>query len=313
MKRMICGLLSISVLFISCQTANADQTDELIPSSHEDFTTKSASIDMIKVEGGSFRTGLTKEELETTFPQFITNQHQDFWIDMFIPHQVTLSTYFVSKYEITQKQYFDVMNVNPTREDRFGDLFPVSQVSWFDAIDFCNALSVLESKTPCYSIDKSQSEEDQTKWVIILNINASGYRLPTDVEWEYAAGGGNKSMSYFYSGSNDYTEVAIFNENYIGPEGQEPRPSTVGSKKANEIGIFDMSGNLMEWIWDSPYLYSSESVKDPVGSDGVYHSRQVRGQCIYNPAQSYKMRISSNQPETKQNGTSFRIVCRIGS
>ncbi len=177
-------------------------------------------------------------------------------------HTVTLTRDFlIATYEVTQAQWREVMGTSPSSFS--GDNRPVESVSWYEAVEFCNALSVLEGLEPAYSGSGDG---------VVVDLDATGYRLPTEAEWEYAARGGNASGGYTYSGSDTVGAVAWYLDN------SGSQTHDVGTKAANELGIYDMSGNVWEWVWDwydSGY-YGASPGSDPAGpATGSY--RVLRG------------------------------------
>ena len=156
--------------------------------------------------------------------------------------------FYICAHQVTQKEWLDVMGSNPSYFR--GENRPVEQVSWYDAVKYCNALSLLKGLSQCYAIDiynkdsYNKNEYDDVKWIVRCNFAADGYRLPTEEEWEFAATGGNKSKKYIYSGSDVLNKVAWFCSNSDGIT------HDVKTKSPNELGLYDMSGNVWEWCWD---------------------------------------------------------------
>lgn len=176
-----------------------------------------------------------------------------------------ISDFYMGKYEVTQQEWVSVMGNNPSRF--LGDHLPVEMVNWYDCIEYCNKRSVKEGLEPYYNIDKDKADPenkcdyDNIKWIVTINAEANGYRLPTEAEWEYAASGGKMSKDYTYSGSNDVDQIAWYwrnagNEYLKGDwswpviESNHNTTKPIGKKEANELGLYDMSGNVREWCWD---------------------------------------------------------------
>lgn len=178
---------------------------------------------------------------------------------------IVIPGFYVGKYEVTQKEWIEIMGSNPSKF--IGDNLPVETVSWYDCVEYCNKRSIKEGLNPYYNIDKNKQDQNNTndiddiKWPVTINPEANGYRLPTAAEWEYAASGGQMSKSYTYSGSNNLDEVAWYWKNsgdkYLTGAWTWPmlvknnnKTKLVGSKKPNELGLYDMAGNVREWCWD---------------------------------------------------------------
>lgn len=198
---------------------------------------------------------------------------------------VTVSDFYIGKYLVTEKEWTDVMGSNPSQFA--GDNLPVENVNWYDAIEYCNRRSIKEGLKPYYNIDKNKKDPnnlkdpefgdlDTIKWSVTINPHANGYRLPTEAEYEYAADGGQLSESSTYSGSNDAEDVAWYWRNsgdmhlsgfwsWSIVQQNHDKPKAVGLKKSNELGLYDMSGNVREWCWD---WYQDSLVKKAANPTG---------------------------------------------
>lgn len=252
------------------------------------FTVNGVTFEMVAVKGGTFTMGATSE------------QGSDADSDEKPTHSVTLGDYYIGKFEVTQELWEAVMGSNPSPSYLMGgnpsyfegSKLPVEQVSWDDCQTFIRKLN---------------------------QLTGANFRLPTEAEWEYAARGGNKSRGYKYSGSNNINDVAWYWENSgdrvlsggwdaASILNNDCKTHTVGSKSPNELGIYDMSGNVYEWCQDWYRGYSSGSQTNPQGlSSGSY--RVIRGGSWDDSAQGCRVSIRSNSSPFNCNiYLGFRLV-----
>lgn len=259
----------------------------------------------VRIGGGFFKMG------ENYHKQDNQPQHEvyidDFWMD---PYEVTVREFreFVEEtgYYMGKGAFIHnaQMRMVFEKELDFGnpgyqiaDRQPVSCVSWIDALHYCNWKSTARGLTPCYEITDAG-----VRWI----READGYRLPTEAEWEYAASGGELMRKNVFSGSDYIGTVAVYSANSGG------KPATVGSLKPNELGLYDMSGNVFEWCWDiygeTFYGESSSNQNNPTGpKEGAF--RVYRGGSWLSPPMiCLVFNRLSNNPQLRSNLVGFRLV-----
>ncbi len=230
-------------------------------------------------------------------------------------HEVTVSAFYMDPYEVTQKDYQEIMGENPSHFE--GDTLPVENVTWYDAVWYCNALSESKGLTPVYTI-----EGDTVSW----DRSADGYRLPTEAEWEYAARAGTTTIYNFGDQvHSDYTNFEgsypyLIEENYLSRSNPDVVTSTnrgetiaVDSLAPNAFGLYNMHGNVAEWCFDYYGEYDLLNTTDPAGA--VSGSLRVNRGGSYNDFGKHlrsAYRSATNPIDADQN-LGFRICRNAGA
>ncbi|WP_422080523.1 SUMF1/EgtB/PvdO family nonheme iron enzyme [Ulvibacterium sp.] len=222
---------------------------------------RKSGFEMVLVEGGNFMMG-GDDHVDDGGPMELRIADE-------CPHPVTVNDFHIGKYEVTQKDWMEIMGENPSKSKDCEDC-PVDQVSWYDIQEF---------------IEKVNDKYGES------------LRLPSEEEWEFAARGGSKSEGYLYAGSDDVGEVAWYADNSGG------RPHPVGMLKPNELGIYDMSGNIWEWCSNAKIPYPC----DEIGK--VFESKVLRGGTFGNRATSIRVRDRNGRdPSMRLSTLGFRLA-----
>lgn len=255
--------------------------------------------DMVYVKGSTFRMGGPTGKAHSALPV----------------REISINSFMISRYEITFDQ-FDLFckaeNIPLPPDGGYGrGDRPAGNVNWYDAVSYCNWLSEYEGLDPCYQFfpghrDKgNMSIFDSEKLLVVCEYSKNGYRLPSEAEWEFAAAGGVSSRNFIYSGSNNVHEVAWYFDN------GGKYPNTVGAKLPNELGLYDMSGNVYEWTsgwYMRNYPDIQEGDINPVGPDKG-SSKVVRGgSCFFDSRGCRIWYRKALQPACRVPYVGFRVV-----
>ena len=274
------------------RSENAEPSSE--PSQPEEQTT-SVEDGFLLIRGGSFAMGSPKDE-----PWRSADETQ---------HTVTVSDFYMNPYEVRQSEYNAVMGSNPSSFS--GDDLPVENVSWLDAVAFCNALSEQENLTPAYTVDGETVTWDR---------RSNGYRLPTEAEWEYACRAGtttpfntetsiNPEESNYYGHYPYEIEDNYFSQGNLTTKPGEYRQTTVAvvSFSPNAWGLYNMHGNVSEWVWDYYGAYDTAANADPTGPE-TGTRRVYRGGGWNDFAKNMRSAYRATLPEDKG---SFNLGIRL--
>lgn len=244
----------IVVMVAACSQGDSNNLIGLLDDSAE-VSTVDALVQLIPK--GTFQMGCTEGDdacMENEYPAHTVEITRDF---------------YMMQTEVTQSLYETVMGENPS-EFTWGADFPVEEVSWFDAVFFATALNDLEEREQCYDVIQGDDGEISVLW---SDFECTGWRLPTEAEWEYAARG---NEGFIYAGSDTLDEVAWYQDN------SDYQSHEVGVKNPNAFGLYDMSGNVEEWCWDGyeSNIYQTYAdlgiVQDPFGAESS-PDRVLRG------------------------------------
>lgn len=257
---------------------------------------KMINDNLILLEGGSFMMGSPDTERQRDKDEVL--------------HKVVINPFYIDPYEVTQKDYQNIMGKNPSHFK--GENLPVENVTWYDAIEYCNALSKAKGLTPAYTI-----EGNTVKW----NRNANGYRLLTEAEWEYAARAATRtvfnSLNHITSDNANFegSYPYLIEENYVNPHNPDVKTSRyrgrtleVNSLSPNQFGLYNMHGNVSEWCFDYYGEYDTENNNNPYGNQNG-SLRVSRGGSYIDFAKHLRAAYrSACNPLSTDRNTGFRIA-----
>lgn len=288
---IIVGVISGLIYVMNKQDENGNETNNLGSTNNAELTN-----DLILINGGTYLMGSPETEMQRETDE--------------VQHEVTVSDFYIGRYEVTQKEYEDVMGENPSNFE--GENLPVENVTWYEAIEYCNKLSEKEGLTPVYTIDGENVSWDRS---------ANGYRLPTEAEWEYAARA--RTTTPFNTENSISDEEANYyghypygiEENYFTQENLETEPGEyrqttveVNSFSPNKWGLYNIHGNVAEWCFDYYGAYDLENTDNPSGpTTGTLRVNRGGGWNDYAKHLRCAYRASTT-PDQKMSNIGFRMV-----
>ncbi len=304
-KKVIALLVAIIIVAIVAgiifavyrQEENKTQNNNIgeAPTNNDNVNAEIAD-NLVLINGGTFQMGSPETEMQRETDETL--------------HEVTVSDFYIGRYEVTQSEYEEIMGENPSNFS--GENLPVENVTWYDAIEYCNKLSEKEGLTPVYTIDGESVSWDRS---------ANGYRLPTEAEWEYAARAGtetpfNTETSISDEEANYYGHYPYgIEENYFSQDNLEVQPGVyrqttveVNSFSPNNWGLYNMHGNVAEWCFDYYGEYDLENTNNPSGpTTGTLRINRGGGWNDYakHLRSSYR---ASTTPSQKMSNIGFRIA-----
>lgn len=299
---LLAGVLSFS--FTACGSSEQPSSPEPTEQPTQSESVSPSQVQPVEapegfvfITGGSFQMGSPDEEAWRSADE---NQHE-----------VTVSDFYISPYEVTQQEYEAVVGENPSNFS--GENLPVENISWLDAVAYCNARSEQEGRTPVYTIDGTSVSWDRS---------ADGYRLPTEAEWEYACRAGtetpfNTQTSISAEEANYWGDYPyMIEDNYFNQGNLETKPGVyrqttveVNSFSPNAWGLYNMHGNVGEWVWDYYGDYSTEPQTDPTGAE-TGTRRVYRGGGWNDFAKNLRSAYRAALPQKNSNyNLGLRLVC----
>jgi formylglycine-generating enzyme required for sulfatase activity len=279
---------STSVVFGYRQGQSQPVPSQPVPNAVPQAEAVNLPTNFVFVPSGSFVMGSSESE---------RNRYKDE-----VQHQVSLSSFAISKYDLTFDEYdayCQATGAAKPKDEGWGrGSQPVINVSWYDAVAYCNWRSTQEGRRPAYAISGKDVSWDRS---------TNGYRLPTEAEWEYAAKGGPQASSLavnaVYAGSAKVDQVAW----YSGNSAIQTHP--VGQKEPNSLGLYDMAGNVAQWCWDWFGSYSAGSQHDPTGTTSG-GERVVRGGSWYEGWKDVRSAVrGGDNPDYRCDRIGFRLLC----